>query len=172
MSILTDAELVFLDNLVRRPDAVPQYGPGRVCAHHGCETRLSTYNPDAFCSAHTVKDETWRWLGHSFRYCPECGTVTSAKKRTAGEHVCASCRTKNHPPRKCTRCGEVKDADQFGPGSTRKDGRASHCRACDAARKRSLRKDKRPDAVQRAQAKVRERALVVFPNHITEMELT
>lgn len=26
--------------------------PGRVCVHHGCETRLSMYNHSAHCSLH------------------------------------------------------------------------------------------------------------------------
>lgn len=35
---------------VRRPR---QYADGRVCAHPGCVTRLSTYNPRSTCRAHT-----------------------------------------------------------------------------------------------------------------------
>ena len=29
------------------------YGEGRVCAHEGCETRISVYNRSEFCWAHT-----------------------------------------------------------------------------------------------------------------------
>ena len=40
----------------RRPPgadpAVRSFGRARTCAADGCETRLSRYNPDSFCSVH------------------------------------------------------------------------------------------------------------------------
>jgi hypothetical protein len=40
----------------RRPPgadpAVRSFGAARTCAAEGCETRLSRYNPDSFCSVH------------------------------------------------------------------------------------------------------------------------
>ena len=39
----------------RAPGADPQvrsFGKARVCAAEGCETKLSRYNPDEFCSVH------------------------------------------------------------------------------------------------------------------------
>jgi hypothetical protein len=32
--------------------AVRSFGKARTCAADGCETRLSRYNPDTFCSVH------------------------------------------------------------------------------------------------------------------------
>jgi hypothetical protein len=32
--------------------AVRSFGQARTCAAEGCETRLSRYNPDSFCSVH------------------------------------------------------------------------------------------------------------------------
>jgi hypothetical protein len=32
--------------------AVRSFGAARTCAADGCETRLSRYNPDSFCSVH------------------------------------------------------------------------------------------------------------------------
>ena len=32
--------------------AVRSFGRARTCAADGCETRLSRYNPDTFCSVH------------------------------------------------------------------------------------------------------------------------
>ena len=32
--------------------AVRSFGQTRTCAAEGCETRLSRYNPDSFCSVH------------------------------------------------------------------------------------------------------------------------
>jgi hypothetical protein len=34
-----------------------RFGPGRVCGHPGCGTRLSTYNPLDWCSVHTPPRE-------------------------------------------------------------------------------------------------------------------
>jgi hypothetical protein len=40
-----------------RPRELPRpnrtYGSGRVCAHDGCETRISMYNKALYCWAHT-----------------------------------------------------------------------------------------------------------------------
>jgi hypothetical protein len=39
----------------RAPGADPEvrsFGEARVCAADGCETQLSRYNPDTFCSVH------------------------------------------------------------------------------------------------------------------------
>jgi hypothetical protein len=39
-----------------RPRELPRpnrtYAPGRVCAHEGCETRISIYNRSAYCWTH------------------------------------------------------------------------------------------------------------------------
>ncbi|MGH2662574.1 MAG: hypothetical protein ACRDH8_07150 [Actinomycetota bacterium] len=39
-----------------RPRELPRpnrtYGPGRVCAHEGCDTRISIYNRLDYCWAH------------------------------------------------------------------------------------------------------------------------
>jgi hypothetical protein len=32
--------------------AVRSFGAARTCAAEGCETKLSRYNPDSFCSVH------------------------------------------------------------------------------------------------------------------------
>jgi hypothetical protein len=32
--------------------AVRSFGAARTCAAEGCQTRLSRYNPDSFCSVH------------------------------------------------------------------------------------------------------------------------
>jgi len=45
----------------RRPPgadpAVRSFGKARVCAADGCETKLSRYNPDAYCSVHRGWDK-------------------------------------------------------------------------------------------------------------------
>ncbi|HEU4397512.1 MAG TPA: hypothetical protein VFU54_06715 [Actinomycetota bacterium] len=37
--------------------AVRSFGKARVCAADGCETKLSRYNPDAYCSVHRGWDK-------------------------------------------------------------------------------------------------------------------
>lgn len=44
----------------RAPGADPEvrsFGKARVCAAEGCETKLSRYNPDAYCSVHRGWDK-------------------------------------------------------------------------------------------------------------------
>lgn len=36
---------------------VRTYGRGRVCSTAGCETTLSLYNPDPFCSVHSTVEK-------------------------------------------------------------------------------------------------------------------
>jgi len=38
-----------IDDMVR----ARTYGAGRVCAHEGCTTRLSAYNPSSICALHS-----------------------------------------------------------------------------------------------------------------------
>lgn len=45
--------------------------------------------------------------------------------------------------KKCSKCKEVKPLDAFCQKADRKDGRNSHCRACDSKRRASLAKPKR-----------------------------
>lgn len=44
----------------RAPGADPEvrsFGDERVCAADGCETKLSRYNPDSYCSVHRGWDK-------------------------------------------------------------------------------------------------------------------
>lgn len=72
---------------------VETYGEGRVCAHPGCATVLSKYNPDPVCGAHQGEPD-WRYLGHSFAVCESCGAVYQLRRRTGGlrQRLCGKCR--------------------------------------------------------------------------------
>lgn len=48
----------------------------------------------------------------------------------------------NLPVKKCTKCGRILPLDAFTVDSRRKDGRASTCKECDAARKREAKAKK------------------------------
>lgn len=80
---------------------------GRVCAHKGCRTRLSVYNPSAHCGAHQP-DPPMVYLGVAFTVC-ECGSVVRSSGNASG--LCASCAAKARARRTPM------------PRSLRKDGR-------------------------------------------------
>jgi hypothetical protein len=65
------------------------YGSDRVCAHPGCGTRLSAYNPTAFCGLHSTNDDE---LPAGFKQCKRCERVLPAeafplKRKTHNETV-------------------------------------------------------------------------------------
>ena len=54
----------------RAPGADPEvrsFGEARVCAADGCQTQLSRYNPDSYCSVHRGWD---RQVVHRQRHVP------------------------------------------------------------------------------------------------------
>lgn len=91
------------------------YAPRRVCAHPGCDTELSVYNPTDYCSLHAPPVP--KWVSGA---CSECGRPITYKSKSG---LCARCVRRAKP---------------------------------EARPRTSLRKD-RPDAIQRAQAKIKAR---------------
>jgi len=81
------SRMTTLDMLVGEHHWVKTYPAGRVCAHAGCNTKLSRYNPEAVCGAHHVPDASLRFNGYHFHQCPGCGAVI----RGHHEH-CHDCR--------------------------------------------------------------------------------
>jgi predicted nucleic acid-binding Zn ribbon protein len=64
---------------VSQTHRVRAYQRGRVCAHDGCDTILSVYNPSAYCGAHAEMARNKRRRGelHPVREvaCEHCGTA-------------------------------------------------------------------------------------------------
>ena len=52
---------------------VKTYGRGRVCAHTGCHTRLSAYNPGDYCGLHQPAADCSHYLGYRVLVCQVCG---------------------------------------------------------------------------------------------------
>jgi len=62
---------------VSRTDRVRIYECGRTCAHEGCATILSIYDPAKYCSAHLQELQAWRRrteLAVREVPCDDCGT--------------------------------------------------------------------------------------------------
>jgi hypothetical protein len=49
--------------LVSRGHRVATFEERRVCAEEGCATRLSIYNPDAFCALHAARARSFSTPG-------------------------------------------------------------------------------------------------------------
>ena len=98
---------------VSQTDRVRVYKRGRTCAHEGCATILSVYNPARYCSAHlqefqarrrrralTVREVPCENCGTRFatanprrRYCSDrCRMASFARRRRAGKRVEARLR--------------------------------------------------------------------------------
>lgn len=123
----------------------------RVCAHPGCDTILSRYNPHPCCSVHdTIKDETPDPAG-CYAICRVCGPVP-VRLMAEGKNVCRACRNdqqrRNYRGEsvakwrarpgyiRCTDCGNEKraDPDNFRVDSRRGMDLYKRCRACEAKR--------------------------------------
>lgn len=152
------------------------YGSGRRCAHPGCATRLSIYNPGVFCSIHDVEPDPLEDIGEArpgYKHCAECGTLLPATvehfqrhNATADglRHYCRRCDAKNHseqrrrkqPPRtekRCTICGRVFPLTVEHWYAITGTGRfTSHCRTCAQTRARESARRKR--AAERAAKEV------------------
>jgi predicted RNA-binding Zn-ribbon protein involved in translation (DUF1610 family) len=146
MSILTDAELVFLDNLVRRPDAVPQYGPGRVCSKQGCGTILSVYNSAEMCAAHGGKPIWAEDEPADQKRCSGCGNVLAL------DQFRRDSSRRDGRTYRCKDCLKLRDRGLY----QRPERRAS---LFENQRKR------------RERANTKKTVTAVFPNHVCEMEL-
>ncbi len=87
----------------------------RVCAHDGCDTILSRYNPSTYCAAHEPEPEVFRHEGYSFRVC-RCGDVFQVHDG-GGSRLCPACKRRvvSEEARRAERRRRTK--------STRKDGR-------------------------------------------------
>ena len=82
---------------------VKTYGEGRICAHRGCGTILSKYNPNDYCGLHI--DEQWSSLCHECTpegmwVCPRCGKEYSPYFR----HWRADPKAKDGFSAVCKRC--------------------------------------------------------------------
>lgn len=64
---------------VSKTHRVRAYERGRICAHEGCDTVLSVYNPSAYCGAHAELARSKRRRGelHPLREvaCEHCGAA-------------------------------------------------------------------------------------------------
>ena len=63
------------------------YDGGRVCAHEGCGTVLSRYNPDAYCDVHEDEQYDPRTLAMDYtedgkRPCSKCGRLLVCNRRS------------------------------------------------------------------------------------------
>jgi len=157
-----------------RPTCIPQtYGSGRVCAHEGCLTRLSTYNPTPFCSLHS-DDVDSLTLPEGYRRCRECERILPATtdyfrrdshSRDGLQPRCKDCRNAYHraatlvtpdpEEKRCPRCGKTKPLTRKW-WYQRTDNRrwSSYCITCtqDENRERARRKA----AAKRAQGELPE----------------
>ena len=61
-----------LDLLLSTERWIKTYPRGRVCAHEGCTTPLSVYNPDEVCAAHVGDLDDMVYHGYAFMLCVEC----------------------------------------------------------------------------------------------------
>ena len=80
-----------LTMLVGEAHWVKTYPAGRICAHEGCNTPLSRYNPEKVCGAHHVRDDSLRFHGMAFRQCASCGTIIAVR---GGATTCRECTDK------------------------------------------------------------------------------
>jgi hypothetical protein len=69
--------------------------------------------------------------------------------------------------KRCTRCREYRSLEDFSPAARAADGRASHCKPCQAQRSREWRR-KNPDAVLRQSREGYERQRRERPNRQRE----
>jgi len=54
MQVRTETSITTNVRALNDKDRPPRrYQPGRLCADHACETRLSIYNQGSYCSLHT-----------------------------------------------------------------------------------------------------------------------
>jgi hypothetical protein len=64
---------------VSQTHRVRAYQRGRICAHDGCDTILSVYNPSAYCGAHAEMARNKRRRGELHPVvevaCEHCGTA-------------------------------------------------------------------------------------------------
>lgn len=70
--------------------------------------------------------------------------------------------------KKCPRCGEVKNASEFGVNRTRKDGLSGYCKVCSRELYKGYKKtyfERHPEAHKNAYHKDKERALVNHKNY-------
>lgn len=94
---------------VSRADRITVRARGRVCAHEGCDTILSIYNPAKYCSAHGAEalgrsrrvglqtahpvacehcGETFETRNENRRYCSDrCRMAAFTRRRRAAERV-------------------------------------------------------------------------------------
>lgn len=126
--------------------------PGRTCAHDGCGTRLSIYNPTPFCCLHGGLDRTGP-VADGYQRCRVCCRILPAtsdyfhrhgsKRGTGLYKACKDCRNlwkRDHAyvkpdagTKTCRHCGRTKplNADFWYP---RQDHErcswSSRCRAC------------------------------------------
>lgn len=82
------------------------HAPGRVCAHPGCDTVLSVYNPGRYCAAHPQSPPEW-----ATGTCSECGALITRKSKSG---LCRRCvkRSKPRTPFTSLRRGGRPDAIQ------------------------------------------------------------
>jgi endogenous inhibitor of DNA gyrase (YacG/DUF329 family) len=68
-----------------RADRVRSYRGGRICAHAGCGTILSIYNPSKYCTVHASLGTGGRRRGMPSPIrevaCQQCGTVFETSNR-------------------------------------------------------------------------------------------
>lgn len=135
---------------------VRRYPAGRVCAHDGCTTRLSRYNPSKYCALHAAEHaepaqkRPQRHIPkarnkHEFA-CVRCGHIfplteeyfPRSASRTSGFHPeCHGCHRERRydretPRSKCPSCGRSRQrTTKFFPRDRRtSDGLSRVCRSC------------------------------------------
>lgn len=133
-----------------RPVSLPQtYSSGRTCAHDGCLTQLSIYNPTPFCSLHS--DDVYNEVvPEGYRRCLECDRILPATTdyfhrnghSKGGLHrKCRDCRNTHNraskpiavepDEKRCPRCGKTKPLTRRYWYERRDDRRwSSYCITC------------------------------------------
>lgn len=150
----------FLAYEVDRPKTYPR---GRRCAHEGCATVLSVYNPDEFCGAHLPEPDPLEYHGYRFKHCLDCGEIIRARatycKRCESKH-----RDKSGLLRKCRYCGqELPETAEHWSYIGKLHVAIGTCKSCERARKR--------ENGRKRYLAAKTRRVVVFPHKVIEMEM-
>lgn len=146
-----------LDLLLGTAQHTKTYPRGRVCAHEGCTTVLSVYNPEGHCATHRP-DTGLTYHGYSFAICTQCEEVVPAGSvSTAGRCPrCSGVRRRIEPRPdywdghkvKCPVCGKARDLTHANWSMRSEGTRTYQCRVCERAARRRRYEEQRQLALK------------------------
>lgn len=130
----------------------------RTCAHEGCDTILSRYGDGTFCALHEPPeaeyvDPSGHRPGHKlccrcFKRLPLDEFRQDASRSDGHKSICKACDSSEARRRYAS---DPAYRERVRAKQARHSARRSEMRRAKRERKASLRRDGRPDAVQRAQ---------------------